>query len=77
LKLLKKSELPDPDWEEQVLLGDMKKERTERFNQLVKWHKSLLPTISIGFYKSRKKRVTNKLTFLNPNNEIETDGNNS
>jgi hypothetical protein len=33
--------------------------------------------ISIGFYKSRKKRVTNKLTFLNPNNEIETVGNNS
>lgn len=63
--------------EEQELLKDMKKERTERFNQLVKWHKSLVPTISIGFSRTRKKRISDKPSVYNQYNEMETSGNNS
>ena len=63
--------------EEQELLREMKKERTERFNQLVKWHKSLVPTISIGFSRTRKKRISDKPSVYNQYNEMETSGNNS
>jgi len=63
--------------DEQVILRDLKKQRTEKYNQLVKWHKSLIPTISIGFSKTRKKRVIEYPTKLYPNNDIETNGNNS
>ena len=62
---------------EQELLREMKNDRTEKFNQLVKWHKSLVPTISIGFSRTRKKRVSDKPSFYNPYNELETSGNNS
>lgn len=62
---------------EQELLRGMKVKRTEKYNQLLKWHNSLVPTISIGYSKTRKKRVTDKPTFLNPYNEMETGGNNS
>lgn len=63
--------------EEQKVLQRMKVERTEKYNQLVKWHKSLIPTISIGFSKTPKMRVSDKPSYRYHNNEIQTGGNNS
>jgi len=58
-------------------LKELKKKRTLEFNELMKYHKYVTPTISITFSKTRKIRVTDKSTFLNSNNEIFTSGNRS
>ncbi len=58
-------------------LVELKKERTRSRNELMKYYKYVVPTISITFSKTRKMRVTDKSTFYNSNNEIYTGGNRS
>ena len=53
-------------------LKELKKERTFQYNELMKYHKYVTPTISITFSKTRKTRVTDKSSFYNSNNEIFT-----
>lgn len=58
-------------------LIELKKERTISHNELMKYYKYVVPTISITFSKTRKIRVTDGSTFFNSNNELYTSGNRS
>jgi hypothetical protein len=58
-------------------LVKLKKERTRQYNELMKYHKYVTPTISITFSKTKKRRITDKNTFLNSYNELTTGGNKS